>query len=226
MVMVPSVLAVCSSAALAMRRRSRSVGRVARVAQFASAAAVLACPAVAVIQLALEPGGASAQPILGMLMAVVLAAEVGGYLWLVIRRPGPLGAWRHSGILGFGAAVALATVLFLANRQHGPTGDFAVTGVAKITAILAPLAAGAVAVILRLPHGAGIGHDLRIGAAECLWGALLSPPAVFLVDLLTTPDDLGRATITLTGFSLLFVLVLWVARDFRIGQGSLRTART
>jgi hypothetical protein len=226
MIMVPAVLALWVSAALATRRRSRPVSVVARIAQLVSAAGVLACPTVAVIQLALVPGGAVAQPVLGMLMAVVFAAEIGGYLWLVLRRPGFLGAWRHSGVLGLAAALAVATVLFLANQQHGRVADFVVTGGVEVTAILAPLAAGALAgLVLRL-QGGGFGHSLRAGVAECLWGVVLSTLAVFLVDMLTTPDDLGRATISLTGFSLVFVLVLLLARRIRVWRSPLPTART
>jgi hypothetical protein len=224
MIMVPSVLALCVSAALATRR-GRPVSVVARIAQLVSAASVLACPMVAVIQLAFVPGGAVAQPVLGMLMAVVFAAEIGGYLWLVLRRPGPLGAWRHSGVLGLAAAAAVAAVLFLANQHHGQVADFVVTGGVEVTAILAPLAAGALAVLMLLTRSGGLRDSMRAGVAECLWGVVLSPLAAFLVDLLTTQDDLGRATIILTGVSLVFVLVLLLARRIRVAE-PLRTATT
>jgi hypothetical protein len=156
-----------------------------------------------------------------MLMAVAFAAEIGGYLWLVLRPPGPLGWWRHSGAVGLGAALA-SGMSFLANWHHGQTGDFVVAGAVRVTAILGALAAGTVAVLLHRPHGDGLAPSLRIGVAECAWAVLLSPPAVFVVDLLTTQDDLGRATIVLTWFSL----VLLLARGLAVGHRTPRPART
>jgi hypothetical protein len=215
MITAPSAVALLVGAALAWRQRVRQVSVVARVGQLVSAAGVLACPTVAVVQLAFSAGGATARPVLGMLVAVVFAAENGGYLWLVLRRPGLLGAWRYSGPIGVAAALAVAGALLLANQRRGQSGDFVVTGAVEVVAILAPLTAGALAGLVRLTQGDGIGHSLRSGAADCLWGILLSPVAAFIVDLLTTQDDLGRAIIMLSGVSLVFLLTLLLARGFR-----------
>jgi hypothetical protein len=213
---VPNVLALLVGAGIAMRRRVSKVSRIARVAQLISVAGVVACPMVAVVQLALSPGGAFARPVLGTLMAAVFAAESGRYLWLVLRRPGLLGAWRDAGVLGLAAALAVAFALFDANQAHGQSGDFRVTGAVELVMILSPLTAGVLAVLVHVVQRNGIGRGLRSGAAECLWAVLLSPPAAFIVDLLTTRDDLGRATVILTRISMVVLVVSLVAKRLRV----------
>jgi hypothetical protein len=170
---------------------------------------------VVVLQLAGTPGNV-ARPVGTGLLAVMFAAEIGGYLWLVLRRPGPLGAWRHSGVLGSAAALAVVVVAVLTPRQHGPFDDFVVTGAVTLAAILAPLAAGGLVVVVRVPRRGGIGQSLRQGAVECLWAVLLSPLVFFSLDVVTTPDDAGHAAVVLTGSCLVFglaMLFVRVARD-------------
>jgi hypothetical protein len=151
----------------------------------------------------------------------MFAAEIGGYLWLVLRRPGPLGAWRHSGVLGSAAAMAVVVVAVLTPGQHGPFDDFVVTGAVTLAAILAPLAAGGLGVLLRR---GGIGPSLRQGAFECLWAVLLSPPFFFSLDVVTTPDDAGHAAVVLTGSCLVFGLAMLFVRVARDRETPLWTA--
>jgi hypothetical protein len=88
LILVPSVLTLGVAAVLAWRQRGGQVSILARVARAISVGLVLACPTMAVVQLAHTPGGAAARPAEGLLLAVVFAVENGGYLWLVLRRPG------------------------------------------------------------------------------------------------------------------------------------------
>ncbi len=115
-----------------------------------------------------------ARPAEGLLLAVVFAVENSGYLWLVLRRPGPLGAWRHSGVFGLVATMAVAVLVLLA-RQRSPFGDFVVPGTLMLAAILAPLSAGGLAAVVHLVRRGGIGQSMRTGAVECSVGGAADP---------------------------------------------------
>jgi hypothetical protein len=212
LVLVPSVLAMGAAAMLAWRQRGSRGSILARVM---SVGLVVACPVVAVAQVARTPGGAVARPVGGLLLSVVFAAEIGGYLWLVLRRPGPLGAWRYGGVFGSVGALAVAVVVFRAYQQHAPFGSVVITRPVMVAAAVALIGAGGLAVLVRR---GGIGQRLRQGAVECLWGVLLIPLSLFSADVLTVQDDLGHAVIVLTGTSVFFgLVVLTILRELRGG---------
>ncbi len=225
LILAPTVLALGAAAVLARRQRGRRVSVLGRVGQAISVALVLACPTVVVLQLASTPGNV-ARPVEAGLLSVMFAAEIGGYLWLVLRRPGPLGAWRHSGVLGSAAALAVVVVAVLTPRQHGPFGDFVVTGAVVLAAILAPLAAGGLVVVVWVLRHGEIRRSLRQGAVECLWAVLLSPLVFFSLDVLTTPDDVGHAAVVLTGICLVFGLALLLVGGWMARSGSARPPLT
>jgi PadR family transcriptional regulator PadR len=178
-VAVPGLAALGTWAALARPCRARPVGLAGRAAQVIAIAVIIACLIVALRVLVLYPvhAGGYAWPA----GAMVFAAELAACLWPVLRRPGPLGATRHSGLIGVSAALVTAGVLYLNQQPIGPSGS-----VVLETGIAAPIAAGVLAAALGAARRKPARQLLRAGAGEWLWGVLLTGPAVFIVLTATT----------------------------------------
>jgi hypothetical protein len=159
-----------------------------RAAQLIAVAGIIACPVLAIREITLYPGqaGHAALPYAGPVMTVMFAAELAVYLLLVLRRPGLLGAGRHSGPLGLAAAFAACSAFVLfqppGGQSDNPVMPPAVIGIA----IGALLAAGGLAALPGLVLRSGIRQSLRAGLAEVMWGCLLGGPAAFISVLLTT----------------------------------------
>lgn len=220
-VVVPGLPALCAWAALRERRQARPVSRAGRAAQVIAVALIAACPVIALRLIALYPGqaGAGHIPWAGALTTVIFAAELGAFLWLVLWRPGPMGAGRRSGLLGVGAALVTGGVFWLNQPSGGASDNVVVNAAVVLTAIAAPLAAGVLAALPGLVRRDGIGRWLRRGAGEVLWGALLTGPVAFIVVLLTTSNSAIAAEAT----DPVFIneanqqgatsILAWIARD-------------
>jgi len=178
-VAVPGLAALGAWAALARPRRAQQVSLAGRAAQVIAIAVIAGCLVVALRVLVLYPvhAGGYAWPA----GAMVFAAELAACAWPVLRRPGPLGATRHSGLIGVSAALVTADVLYLNQQPIGPSGTVVVE-----TGIVAPIAAGLLAAALGAARRKPARHLLRAGAGEWLWGVLLTGPAVFIVLTATT----------------------------------------
>jgi len=220
-VALPGLPAACAWAALATSEPPRRPSVAGRAAQVIAAAAIIACPVLALREIALYPGqaGGGAVPYAGPVMTVMFAAELAVYLLLVLRRRGLLGAGRHSGLLGLAAALAVGWVLVLNQPPGGQSDNPVITPAVTGVAIGALLAAGALAALARLLRRGGIERSLRGGAAEVMWGVLLSGPAVFIAVLLTT----SRSAIAAAAANPAFVneayqrgatsVLAWIAHD-------------
>jgi hypothetical protein len=189
---LPGQPALCAWAALARPRPPRPPSAAGRAAQVIAVAGITACPVLSIRLLALYPGNSGPADPADQIMIVVFAAEIAAYLMLVLRRPDPLGAGRHSGLLGLAAALVTGGV-YLHSQLHNQPGTSAVpsswgvsAGVA-LAAVTVPLAAGALAVLPGAIRRSGIAQCLRRSAAEAMWAVLLSGPAVFIAFLLTIP---------------------------------------
>jgi hypothetical protein len=185
-VAVPGLTALGAWAALARPRPARQIGPAGRAAQVIAVAVIVACLVVALRVLVRYPvhAGGYAWPA----GAIVFAAELAACLWPVLRRPGPLGATRHSGLIGAGAALLTAGVLYLNQQPIGPSGT-----VVLETGIAAPIAAGVLAAAFGAARRKPARQLLRAGAGEWLWGVLLTGPAVFVV--LTTTTTAANAVV-------------------------------
>jgi len=185
---VPGAPCLCAWAAVARPTARPSRGVSSRAGQIVAIAVLLACPLLGLRLLTLSPGGAGGSAISWAIVSTTFCADMVAYLLLVLRRPDPLGAWRYSGVLGLGAALAIGGVFQLNQPPGGlssylpaPVANSAVVG----TAIATPVAAGVLAALLSHPRG-GLGQRLRSGAGEMLWACLLSAPVVFIGDVLAT----------------------------------------
>jgi len=158
-----------------------------RAAQVIAVAGIVACPVLAIREYTLYPGNGagSAAPETGAIMTFIFSAELACYLLIVLWRPGLLGASRHSGLPGLAAALAISWV-FVAHQPPGGQSDNPVIDpVVLATAAGILLGAGALAA---LPHllRRGKDHGALAGLAEVMWGVLLSGPAAFIANVLTT----------------------------------------
>jgi hypothetical protein len=178
-VAVPGLAALGAWAALARPRQAQPVSPAGRAAQTIAVAVIALCLVVALRVLVLYPvhAGGYAWPA----GAVVFAAELAACLWPVLRRPGPLGATRHSGLIGVAAPLVTAGVLYLNQQPIGPSGT-----VVLETGVAAPIATGVLAAVLGAVRRKPARQLLRAAAGEWLWGVLLTGPAVFIVLTATT----------------------------------------
>ncbi len=189
---LPGLPAVCAWAALARPRPPRPPSAAGRAVQVIAVAGITACPVLSIRLLALYPGNSGPTDLAGQIAIVVFAAEIAAYLMLVLRRPDPLGAGRHSGLLGLAAALVTGGV-YLHHQLHNQPGTSAVpsawgvSAAVVLAAVTVPLAAGALAAVPGAIRRSGIGPCLHRGAAEAMWAVLLSGPAMFIVFLLTIP---------------------------------------
>jgi hypothetical protein len=186
--------ALCARAALTQAGPPRPVSRAGRAAQVVAVLGIIACPVAAAVALAPYPGYAGPGSAAGRVTALAFAAELAGYLWLVLRRPGPLGAGRSGGLLGLAAAAGIAGTVAAAGPAAASAGPAATSAV-----LWAWLGAPVVAGLLAAGAGpgewarsgiggrAGAGARARSGIGEWAWGALLGGPAAFLAQVLTAP---------------------------------------
>lgn len=197
LIALPGLPALCAWAALAGPRPSRPASPAAQAVQVIAAAAMIACPVLGVRLLRLYPGNSGPPNLPGQVALVLCAAEIAVFLLLVIRRPEPLGAGRHSGLLGLAGALAVSGV-YLYGRLHsqpdpGLLSPFAgVTVTALLTAAAAPFATGALSGLAGALRRDGFDRCLHLGAADAVWTVLLTGPAAFIVYVLTT----SRAAVT------------------------------
>jgi hypothetical protein len=96
------------------------------------------------------------------------------------------GAGRHSGLAGLAAALTAGLVFALGQPAGGQSDSPVLTPVVMALGICALLAAGALAALPGVVRRRGITQSLRVGAAEVMWGVLLTGPVVFSAVLLTT----------------------------------------
>jgi hypothetical protein len=183
---VPGLPALCTWAALARPRPPRPLSAAGRTVQVIAVAGITACPVLAVRLLAIYPGNSGPTSPAAQILIVVFAAEIAGYLMLVLRRPDPLGAGRHSGLLGLAAALLTGGV-YLHNQPGSDPSSYGASTAVVLAAVAMSLAAGALAALPGAIRRSGIRQCLRLGAAEAMWALLLSRPAVFIVFLLTIP---------------------------------------
>jgi hypothetical protein len=190
LVAVPGLPALFAWAALARPRPSGSPSPAGHAVQIIAAAAIIACPVLGVRLLTLYPGYSGVTNVFGQMALVLFGAEIAVFLLLVIRRPEPLGAGRHSGLLALAAALAFSGV-YVYSRLHSHSGPGLLSPFsgADIEAVLGAVAAPFVAGTLTSLAGAirrdGFERCLRLGAAEAVWAVLLSGPAAFIVYVLT-----------------------------------------
>jgi hypothetical protein len=198
LVALPGLPALCAWAALARPRPACPPSAPGRAAQVIAVASIIACPALGIRLVTLYPGNSGPTGLPGQVGIVLFAAEIAAYLVLVLRRPEPLGAGRGSGLLGSAAAMVTGGVYLYSrlDNQPGPSAFTHLTpstvtlfGGATVGVVLAavfvPLAAGALAALPGMIRHTGIEEWLHRGAAEAMWAALLSGPAMFIVCLLT-----------------------------------------
>jgi hypothetical protein len=215
---VPGLTALCAWVALTDPAALRQDGGTGRVAQVAAVALIVACPALAIRQLAEYPG--HVRGLQDAAAVVVFAgAELAAYLLLVLRRPGQLSAGPQSGLAGLAAAAVTGSVFLLQQPPGGQSDNPVVTTAVAATAIGAPLAAGALTAIVRSATAARLGHTLRHAVGEVLWGVLLTGPAITLAVLLTTSRSAIAAEAAEPGFIAdahqqgAVSVVAWVAQD-------------
>jgi hypothetical protein len=190
LVAVPGLPALCAWAALARPSPPRRPSAAGRAVQVIAVAGITACPVLSVRLLALYPGNSGPTSPAAQILLVVFAAEIAAYLMLVLRRPDPLGAGRHSGLLGLAAALVTGGV-YLHTQLHNQPGtdpsSYGASAAVALAAVTAALAAGALAALPGAIRRSGIKQCLHLGAAEAMWAVLLSGPAAFIVFLLTIP---------------------------------------
>jgi hypothetical protein len=197
LIALPGLPALCAWAALAWPRPSGPASPAAHAVQVIAAAAMIACPVLGVRLLTLYPGNAGPANLPGQIALALCAAEIAVFLLLVIRRPEPLGAGRHSGLLGLAGALAVSGV-YLYGRLHsqphpGLLSPFAgVTVEALLTAVAAPFVMGALAGLTGAARHGDFDRCLHLGAADAMWTVLLTGPATFIGYVLTT----SRAAVT------------------------------
>jgi hypothetical protein len=188
---IPGLPALGGWFALARPHPSRQVSVIGGAVQVIAVAGVMACVVLLLRQSVLYPGqSGNSGAWIGQVMTVIFAAGPATYLLLILRRPGPLGSGRHSGLLGLIAA-SITGVVFLISQPPGGMSDnrafhYAVWG----AMVGAPIAAGLLAAIAARGRRADQWADQRArqwaGVAEMVWGWLLTGPAMFIVLLLTT----------------------------------------
>jgi hypothetical protein len=206
----PGLPAAAAWAALARPRRSPQVSTAARTMQVLTVTAILACPVLALREMALYPGNGGPSSFAGLVVVVVFAAEPAGYLLLILRRPGPLGSGRRGGLAGLAAVVITGAVVL---RSHPPAGTVLLMTVAV------PAAVGVLAGIVARDWRAGSGQWLSGGISDMLWGWLLTPPAWFIADMLaTTPGAVAAearlpATIQQAHQQGATSITAWVGQD-------------
>jgi hypothetical protein len=232
---LPGLPAICAWFVLARPRPARRCGGPVGFVRVIAAAGIAACAVVAVVALARYPAGAAGTSASGLSMLDVLAVDLTGALWLVLRLPAPLAAGRRSSLYGLAAALAM-TGGFLLNQLIGLSP--AVTWTAALGLLLA---AGALAARLDGGPVSGIG--------AMLWTALIAVPAWFIVSMTATAramsldardpvtiafarsqgatsvvawvvaNDLGGSIVVLTaiclGISIVIIFGARVARDLR-----------
>lgn len=239
---VPAAPCLCAWAAMGRPAGRTAPAVLSRAGQVIALALIAAVPALAIRLLTLYPGssGSSPKPGAALVMSIVLVAYLAALALLVLRRPGPLGGWRYSGLPGLAAALATGGV-FLLNQPPGGQSDNPVVNTAVVaTALAAAPAAGVLAALLHRRR-TGTGQRLRSAAGEMAWGWLLTAPAVFIALMLTTTtsaitaeaalpvfineahqqgatsvlawvssDDLGGALVMFAGLSVLSMLIFLV----------------
>jgi hypothetical protein len=166
---LPGLPAICAWLVLARSRPATRCGGPAQVVRVIAAAGITVCAVVALVALARYPAGATGARASGLSMLDVLAVDLTGALWLVLRLPAPLAAGRRSSVCGLAAALAI-TGGFLLNQLLGVSG--AVTWTAALATLLA------VGGLAAWPDRSPVSG---IGAA--LWTVLIAVPAWFIVSL-------------------------------------------
>jgi hypothetical protein len=232
LVALPGLPALCAWAALARPRPACPPGAAGRAAQVIAVAGIIACPVLGIRLVTLYPGNSGAAGLPGQIGIVLFAAEIAAYLVLVLRRPEPLGARRGSGLLG-GAAAVVTGGVYLYSRLASQPGPSAFTHLTPSTvtlfggatagvvlaAVFVPLAAGALAALPGAIRHTGIEKWLHRGAAEAMWAALLSGPAMFIVCLLTirraaiVGEGAASANISLAHQQGATSVLAWVASE-------------
>jgi hypothetical protein len=191
----------------------RQVSIAGRAAQAIAVACLAACPAAVMREIMLYPAaqaGPGTAPYLGPVWTVIFAAELAVYLLAVLWRPGLLGAGRHSGLPAL-AALLLVGWFSVLHHPHG--------GLVLAMAAGALLVAGTLAALPGLIRGSGIQPGLRSGAAEVMWGVLLTGPALLDAMLLVSTRSVIAAeaavpyTITEAHQQGATSVLAWVASD-------------
>jgi hypothetical protein len=220
-VAVPVIAGLFALIALLGPHQPRPASPVGRAAQVVVTAGIAACFVLAMRQFALFPSqeGGRGGPVVAFVMTVLFGVELGAYLLLVLRRPGLLGAGRHSGLLGLGAVLA-AGCASVAYPRPGPQSGFPVLSPAYLGMMIgASLAAGALAALPGLLLRRCLRCGLRSAAAEVLWGLVFSGPAAFVGALLTISHSAvalqakDPATITYADQRGVTSVQAWVAGD-------------
>jgi len=230
-VAVPGLTAMCAWIALTGPVAAHQASAAGRVAQAAAAALIVACPVLAIRQIAEYPGHVRG---LQDAAAVVVftCAELAASLLLVLRRPGVLGAGRHSGLAGLAAAVVTGSVFLVQQPPGGQSDNPVVTTALVATALCAPVVAGVLTAITQLAGSGTFVPCLRAGVSEVLWGALLTSPAATIAFLLTT----SHRAIAAEAAEPVFIaeahqqgaasVLAWVAQDDAGGALAVFTALT
>jgi hypothetical protein len=232
---LPGLPAICAWLVLARSRPAAHGGGPSRVVRVIAAGGIAACAVVALVSLARYPAGAAGTSASGLSMLDVLAVDLTGALWLVLRLPAPLAAGRRSSRYGLAAALAM-TGGFLLNQLLGLSP--AVTWTAALGLLVG---AGGLAAWLDGGPVSGIG--------AALWTLLIAVPAWFIVSMTATSramsldardpvtiafarsqgaasalawvvaNDLGGSIVVLTviclGISMVIIFGAHVARDLR-----------
>ena len=229
---VPGLPALCAWVALSGPVAPQSVSAAGRVAQGAAAAVIVTCPVAAVRLIADYPGPAGNGLRDVTAVAAIVGAEVAACLLLVLRRPGLLGAGRHSGLGGLAAALATGSVFLVQQPPGGQSDNPVVTTAVLATAIGAPLAVGALAAVLHFAASGGFVRSLCSAVCEVLWGALLTGPAITTAFLFTTSHGAIAAEAAEPAFIIeahhrgAGSVLAWVARDDVGGALTVLTALT
>jgi hypothetical protein len=190
LVAVPGLPALLAWAALARPHPAGPPSPAGHAVQIIAAAAIIACPVLGVRLLTLYPGYSGATNLFGQIALVLFGTEIAVFLLLVIRRPEPLDAGRHSGLLGLAGALAFSGV-YLYGRLHSHSGPGLLSPfggastAAVLTAVAAPFMIGTLTGLTAAVRRDGFERSLNLGAAEGVWTVLLSGPAAFIVYVLT-----------------------------------------
>jgi hypothetical protein len=200
---LPGLPALSASIVLSRPEPPGRVSGAGRAAQVTAVAAIAACAVLAMREIALYPGppGGGAVRYAGPVMTVMFAAELACYLLLVLRRPGLLGAGRHTGLAGLAAALATGWVAVLNQPPGGQSDSPVLPPVLLSVTAGVPLTAAALAALPGLMHHRGVSQSLRRGAGELIWGALFTGPAIFIAIVLTTSHAAIAAEATQPGFA-------------------------
>jgi hypothetical protein len=203
-VLLPGLPAICAWAVLATTPPGRQVPRATQAIRVIAAAAIAACPVIALQALTRYPAGAAGPGTSGWsaVQDVVLAADLTGWLWLVLRLPAPLPAGR-SALFGLAAALAAWGGGLLNGLLGGP-------GAVTVITVFAVLLAGGVL-------AARYDGDPTSGLGAALWGVLLSVPAGFILSMnpsgAVSPDARDPVNIALAHAQGATSIQAWVTED-------------